>query len=111
MINVNAAMVAVIEQAGADVLTEAEFFRSRLIRHEVRRQVRVIAETLGGFTPEQRCLLPEIDWDGWVGTVGQLRSPEDDDARLWFAVSVLIPGTLIWLRVYRQEQPGLCDAG
>lgn len=43
MINVNAAMVAVIEQAGADVLTEAEFFRSRLIRHEVRRQVRVIA--------------------------------------------------------------------
>jgi hypothetical protein len=32
---------------------------------------------------------------------------ESQAEALWFAIASLVPATLLWLRVYKQAQPGL----
>ena len=53
--------------------------------------------------------MPELDWDGWRSVAHRLQSDsrEEVDEALWFAISSLVPATLLWLRVYRQSQPRL----
>lgn len=114
---ITTAMLQLIEQAGEGVLVliddldEADFRRSRLTRHEVRRQLALIAGTLDGLPDGARAALPEIDWPGWRLVAQALAqaspaSPASDEAA-WFAARSLVPATLSWLRVYRQSEPGL----
>lgn len=104
----NAALLASIEDAAAAVLTmtegleEDEFLRSRITRAETRRQVVTIACALAGLDPDARRAVPEIDWDAWERT-----QQAHDDETLWFAARSLVPATLMWLRVYRRNQPDL----
>ncbi|WP_345534655.1 hypothetical protein [Viridibacterium curvum] len=103
-----------IEEAGSSILilTEGlereEFLRSRLTRAEVSRQLIILGNSIAQLPPEAHAAMPEIGWDGWSTTGRQLSTPgsAQDDA-LWFAVISLVPATLMWLRVYRESQPGM----
>jgi len=87
-------------------LEQEEFFATRLTRQEVLRQMNIMAETAGNMPDEIRAILSEIDWQGWTALGIQLKIPDgfDRDA-LWFGVRSLVPAMLMWLRVYRQNQP------
>ena len=112
----NASLLAIIEEASIAVLTLAEglekeeFLNSRLTRAEVRRQVKVMTDIAGKLPPQTCTLMAEVDWAGWAATARQLNEPGQaaDDA-LWFAARSLIPATVMWLRVYRNNQPELFD--
>jgi uncharacterized protein with HEPN domain len=111
-----ASLLSIIEEAGVAVLTltegveKDEFLASRLARTETQRQIRIIGETVANLPPSTRSLLAEVDWGGWQTVARQLgenRNAEQD--ALWFAVRALVPATLMWLRVYRTNQPELFE--
>ncbi|MBT9461394.1 MAG: hypothetical protein IV084_07005 [Rugosibacter sp.] len=113
----NGALFAMIEEAAAAVMilteevTQQELLASRLTRAEVLRQLRTMADTMDMVPAETRSQMPELEWDGWNTTAHVLnatnpKTGELDDA-LWFAARSLVPATLMWLRVYRQNQPEL----
>lgn len=107
-----ARVFALVEQACTDVLTLTEglemehLLASRLTRPEVRRQTMRIASSLAGLTPQERSALPELEWDSWSELPGLLESggTSEDDA-LCIAVESLMPVTLMWLRLYRNQPP------
>lgn len=109
------ALLALIEQSGLAVVTlaegldEADLRRSRLTRAELLRHLRVLARSAVSVPPSAREDMPELDWDGWRTMVARLQADhgEEVDEALWFAVSSLVPASLLWLRVYRQSQPRL----
>ena len=110
----NASLLSIIEDAGIAVLTlteglnEDEFLASRLTRAETLRQVRIMYTSAGNVPSATQALLPEIEWRGWQTVAQQLDADADPDTQgeaLWFAVRSLVPATLIWLRVYRKNQP------
>jgi uncharacterized protein with HEPN domain len=113
---ISAAQLAILEDAGTAVLTlaeglnEEEFFATRLTREEVKRQLLHFAETAANISGDALALLPEIDWGGWQAIGRVLRSqppatPEAVHDALWHGVRSLVPATMLWLRVYRQNQP------
>lgn len=110
----DAAILAIIEEAGVNVLTltegleEAEFLSSRLTRAEVGRQLGVMTGVAAKLSAQTRSQLPELDWEGWEGAAKQLGPGSVvSDQALWFAVRSLVPATLMWLRVYRNNMPDL----
>lgn len=110
----NASMLSIIEEAGTAVLIlsegleQAELLGSRLTRAEVLRQVGIIAETAANLPAQTRAVLAEVDWDGWESMARRLDAGGGAaDEALWFAVRSLVPAALMWLRVYRQNQPEL----
>ena len=101
-----------IEEAGTAVLTltegleKEEFLTSRLTRAETRRQLRLMSKSALRLSPEIHALLVEIDWEGWRALDQRLAaSDQAADVLLWLAVRALAPDTLMWLRVYRKNQP------
>ncbi|MDP3872140.1 MAG: hypothetical protein Q8Q80_05715 [Methyloversatilis sp.] len=108
-----AASLAILEEACGDVLILGEglarddFERSRLTRNALCGRLKVIADCLHGLPAEARNRMPELGWDGWDVTRRVLDGAPDQDGTLWFAASSLAPATLMWLRVYREEQPAL----
>ena len=112
----HAALIKLVEESAEGVLVlvedlgEAEFLRSRLTRQEVRKLLASVAATMQAMPPELRRAMPELAWDGWERLGHDLKAaPPAGDASAWFAVQSLVPATLSWLRVYRQEQPALFD--
>lgn len=108
------APLSLIEEAGVAVLTltegleQSEFLGSFLTRREVRRQIDTITLTVANLPTASRQRLPEIDWDGWTAcALGLDQGGEAEDDALWFALRSLVPATLMWLRVYRSNQPEL----
>lgn len=107
-------LLAQIEEAGEAVmiLTEGlekpEFLRSRVTRVVAERQVLIISDLAARLSPQTRNILAEPDWAGWEATRKLLAlAGQEADEALWFAVSSLAPATLMWLRVYRENQPKL----
>lgn len=110
----DAALLSIIEEAGIGVLTlteglqQDEFFVSRLTRQETQRQLKAMSTALAAVPQATQTRLAEIDWSGWQMVTRQLESPNNDaQSTLWFAVRSLVPATLMWLRVYRANQPEL----
>lgn len=110
----NSALFAIVEEAGTAVmiLTEeveqAEFLNSRLTRAEARRQLLILAAAVGVVPAEARSLLPELEWDAWSKVAHELgQTGAGADEFLWFTVRSLVPATLLWLQVYRRNQPEL----
>lgn len=107
----DAAVLAIIEEAGVNVLTmtegldESEFLSTRLTRQEVRRQLVVMNDAMSGLSLPARKEMQELDWEGWAVAAGRM-GKEDDDA-IWFLVRSLVPATLMWLRLYRTMRPEL----
>lgn len=108
-----AALLQTIEEAGVGVLTlaegltDAELLSSRLTRMEVARQLRILTEAAMALPGEIRDGMPEVDWAGLCAAGKALAGPAGpalDDA-LVFASQALVPATLMWLRVYRKQQP------
>jgi uncharacterized protein with HEPN domain len=111
---ITAPMLSLIQESGEAVLTlidsleEEEFLRSRLTREEVRRQLLQLAETLLWLPEPAREIMAEIDWGGWrAARLAMETSGRAQDDALWFAARSLVPATLSWMRVYRQERPDL----
>lgn len=108
-----ASLLRATEQAGEGVLTlaeglaDGELKRSRLTRRAITQQLQALAQALAGV-PALACqAMPEIDWAGWRAMPAALGHPEPaqaDDALL-MCVHALVPATLMWLRVYRPQQP------
>lgn len=112
----NASLLSIIEEAGLAVLTltegleKDEFLASRLTRAETERQLKVMSESAGNLPPQTRTLLAEVDWDGWQSIGRQLGgNTVDVQEALWFAIRSLAPATLMWLRVYRKNQPEIFE--
>ena len=108
------AMLSLIDEAGVVVLTltegleQNEFLGSFLTRREVKRQIDTITLAVANLPTASRRRLPEIDWDGWTAcALGLDQGGEAEDDALWFALRSLVPATLMWLRVYRSNQPEL----
>jgi uncharacterized protein with HEPN domain len=111
----NASLLSIIEAAGIAVLTltegleKDEFLSSRLTRAEARRQMKIMSDSAANLAPDAQATLAEVDWSGWHAIARQLGdNPDDPHAEqeaLWFAVRSLVPATLMWLRVYRTNQP------
>ncbi len=112
----NSALLAIVEEAGLAVLTltehleRDEFMRSRLTRAEVTRQLRSLTAAAGDMPPQARTQLPELDWSGWETTGRALdQTGAAQEEALWFAITSLVPATLMWLRVYRKNQPEIFE--
>lgn len=87
-------------------LEKDEFLAPCLTRTETLRQVRIMSASAGNVPPTTQALLSEVEWRGWQGVAQQLdESPAAQGEALWFAVRSLVPATLMWLRVYRKNQP------
>ena len=110
-----AALLKTIDETGVAVLTltegleDSELLASRLTRGEVERQFKLLAMAASGLPETWRSQLPEVDWDGLQGCAITLDGPRgaELDEALVFAARSLVPATLMWLRVYRQQQPQL----
>jgi uncharacterized protein with HEPN domain len=110
----NHALFAIMEEAGTAVMILSEnvelpeFLASRLTRAEVQRQLRIMSGAIGSIPAAKRQQLPELEWDGWdrLGRALQGENADANDA-VWFAVRSLTPATLIWLQIYRKNQPEL----
>jgi uncharacterized protein (UPF0212 family) len=108
-----AALLKTIEETGVGVLTlveglqDSELLSSRLTRSEVTRQLRMLTEAAMALPSEVRTAMPEVDWAG-IGTAGNaLAGPaggELDEAMV-VASRALVPATLMWMRVYKQQHP------
>jgi uncharacterized protein with HEPN domain len=102
-----------IEEAGTAVLTlmegidESEFSRSRLTRQEVCRQLDSLGLAALELSSATRAALPEIDWKTWLAMAEKAAK---DNQQLWCVITELVPATLMWLRVYRNQQPELFAA-
>ncbi|MHB1187895.1 ribonuclease HepT family protein [Thiobacillus sp.] len=112
----NASLLSIIEEAGIAVLTltegveKDEFLASHLTRAETKRQIQIMSETAANLPSPTRSLLAEVDWGGWHTVAQQLGSRGDaEQDALWFAVRALVPATLMWLRVYRTNQPEMFE--
>lgn len=109
------ALLNLIEQTGLDVATlaegldEADLRRSRLTRAELLRQLRLMANSAMAVPPSAHEAMPELDWEGWRLLALRLQADAgaDVDGAIWFAIQSVVPATLLWLRVYRQNQPQL----
>jgi uncharacterized protein with HEPN domain len=108
-----AALLKTMDEAGVAVLTltegleDEELLGSRLTRQEVLRHLRQWAEAAEGMPTAQQQGMPEIDWPGLAAAGRTLMGapcPALDEA-LVFATRSLVPATLMWLRLYRQQQP------
>jgi len=108
------ALLGILEEASEAIMTltegiePEEFFGSRITQQEVLRQMRIMAESAANLPDELKWQMPEIEWSGWAVLDSQLKlvGGFERDA-LWFAVRSMVPATLMWLRVYRKNQPEL----
>ena len=101
-----------LEAAGTAVLTltegleKQEFLASRLTRAETRRQIHLMSASTALLSQQTQDRMAEIDWEGWRILDQRLAiSDKAEDTMLWLAIRALVPDTLMWLRVYRKNQP------
>lgn len=107
------ALLGLIEQSahGVLVLCEGlardELLGSRLTRAEVLKQLLTLVDSAVRLDVAVQAAMPELDWAGWAALAPRLRVPPGPglDEAMWFAVESLVPATLLWLRLYRQQQP------
>ena len=106
------ALLGILEEAGISVLTLSEgldkeaFFATRLTQQEVLRQMKIMTETAANVPNEIKTKLAEIDWAGWSTLGLQLKIAVGfDHETVWFGMRSQVPAMLMWLRVYRQNQP------
>jgi hypothetical protein len=108
-----AALLKTMEDTGVAVLTltegleDSELLASRLTRSEVARQLRLFTEAATALPIEQRDGMPEVDWGAIAAAglaLGGPGGPALDEA-LILGARTLAPSTLMWLRVYRHQQP------
>lgn len=110
----NASLLTIIEETGVNILTltegleQEEFFALRLTPINTLQQLRTVVDSILQLPLETQAILAEIDWPGWHAVARQLNAntPEARDA-IWFAIRSLVPAMLMWLRIYRKNQPEL----
>jgi uncharacterized protein with HEPN domain len=108
----NGSLLSIIEEAGIAVLTltegleKDEFLASRLTRAETLRQMKIMSDSAARLPSQTQSLCAEVDWGGWRSVARQLEEQRaEEQEALWFAVRSLVPATLMWLMVFRKEQP------
>lgn len=113
----NHALIEIVGRCGhavldcvAEMQDEAELFASRNTLEAIEANLRTMAQTLGNLPPELSLRLTELDWDGWRGVYEAL--VEDGPGRrelVWYAVSALVPATLVLAERLRRQQPQLFE--
>lgn len=109
------ALLGILEQSGTAVMILVEdvdgeeFFASRLTRRTVEGYLTNMAESAANLPKGIKEHLAEIDWAGWSALRSAIKSGFSDQTNeaVWFAIQSLVPATLLWLRVYRQNEPQL----
>lgn len=109
------ALLGILEQSGTAIMTLVEgvdgdeFFQSRLTRQTVQGYLNNMSESAGNLSPDIKTHLAEIDWAGWAALGRSIKSGFSDQTNeaVWFAIQSLVPATLLWLRVYRKNEPKL----
>ena len=92
----------------AEGLEKDEFLSSRLTRAEVKHQILTMTGLAKNISPAICNTMPELDWAGFellTFQIGQGGIAENE--AIWFAVTSLIPATLMWLRIYKKDNPSL----
>jgi hypothetical protein len=106
-------LLLAIEDAGVGVMTlteglqDDELVGSRLTRAETIRHLLLLTEAAKGLPDVMRAGMPEVDWAGLSASGLALsgpRGPAQDEALL-LGAKVQVPAALMWLRVYRTQQP------
>jgi hypothetical protein len=108
-----AALLKTIDEAGVAVLTlteglqDDELLGSRLTRSEVLRHLKLFTEAALSLSAEMRADMPEVDWAGLQSAATPLAGPAGPalDEALLMGAKALVPGVLMWLRVYKQQHP------
>jgi hypothetical protein len=116
---ITTALLKLIEESGTAIATliegleREELLRSRLTRAEVLRQLKTLAGSAAQVPPDARTEMPELDWAGWDAMQARFDGPPGEalDDAMWFSCEALVPATLLWLRVYQQNQPELFRMG
>lgn len=109
------ALLGILAESGTAIITlvegvEAEeFFRSRLTKQTVQRYLLGMSDSAGNLEKTVKTHMAEIDWAGWAGLGRSLKSGDAGQVHeaMWFAIQSLVPATLLWLRVYRKNEPQL----
>ncbi len=108
-----ATLLQAIDDAGVSVMTlteglqDDELVASRLTRAETIRHLLLLTQAANGLPDAMRAGMPEVDWAGLSATGQALsgpRGPAQDEA-LILGAKALVPAALMWLRVYRTQQP------
>jgi hypothetical protein len=92
----------------ADMQGEDELFASRNTLARIEAQLLTMAQTLGSLPPALQLALPLVDWSGWRAVHRCLagdRRPRRGE--IWYAISALVPATLVLLDRLRQRRPWL----
>lgn len=109
------ALLGILEESGTAIMTlvegvEAEeFFKSRLTRQTVQRYLLGMSESAGNLGKDVKAHVEEIDWAAWAALGRSLKGGDQGQVNeaMWFAIQSLVPATLLWLRVYRKNEPKL----
>ena len=108
-----AAMLALIEQTGLDImvlteeLDDREFFASCLTRLQTFQLLGTLAETAHNLPEEVRRRLSAIDWEAWAALPAALARPNEHAFRIWVAAKELTPLTVQSLIDYKRVCPEL----
>lgn len=96
----------------ADMQGEDELFASRNTLAEIESQLLTMAQTLGNLPPALQGALPLVDWNGWRAVHRCLagdRRPRRGE--IWYAISALVPATLVLFDRLRRWRPALFGIG
>lgn len=108
-----AALFQTINECGEAILTlmdgveDGELLASRLTRHEVDRQLKLLHYAVQALPTDLCQAMPEVDWSGMKGVAQTLSLPSSTqrDQALLFATRSQVPALMMWLRVYREQHP------
>lgn len=91
---------------------ESELFASTLTLRAVEAHLLIMAHTLGNFTPALHQRLIEVDWNGWAVLHDKLRNGiQPRRSEIWYAVSALVPQTMLLLQALRRKHPVWFETG
>lgn len=91
-------------------MTREQYFRSRLTRREIEKQLAAMIATAAELPEAVKKELSDVDWQAWIDLTPMLdcSTREKRDA-VWTAIEEWLPPTGFHLRRYRWSKPGLFE--
>ena len=110
----DAHLLSQVEQVALEVLTlidgltERELAGARLTRRVVHTKLSSATDALSALGNDTRSRMPEVNWTAWLRMGAELSAGgEASFDAMWCMASELAGPTLLWLRLYRHQQPDL----
>lgn len=105
------AMLGLMERIALDIMvltdeiSEDDFFKSRLTKHQTLQLLGSLAQTAANLHSATRERMHEIDWAAWASLQAALSRPEQHPLQIWVAIKELTPMTVQHLHDYKRKQP------